>query len=225
MARIIVFDVNETLLDLAALDPFFATHFGDTGKRREWFGQMLQSAMVATITDNYHNFGELAIGALEMMAMRYGMALTEADRDVVRQGMRTLPAHADVRPNLERLRAAGLRLASLTNSTMAVAEAQLTNAGIRDLFTDVLSADTVQRLKPAREAYQMAADALGVPLAGYRLVAAHSWDVAGALRAGCAAAFISRPGQVLDPLALMPDISGATLTEVTDQILRIDTGA
>ncbi len=225
MARVIVFDVNETLLDLAALDPFFATRFGDAAVRREWFGQMLQSAMVATITDNYHNFGALAIGALEMIATRYGMALTEADRDVVRQGMRTLPAHADVRPNLERLRAAGLRLASLTNSTLAVAEAQLTNAGIRDLFVDVLSADTVQRLKPAREAYQMAADALGVPLAGYRLVAAHSWDVAGALRAGCAAAFISRPGQVLDPLALTPDIIGATLTEVTDQILRVDMGA
>ncbi len=225
MARVIVFDVNETLLDLAALDPFFATHFGDAAVRREWFGQMLQSAMVATITDNYHNFGALAIGALEMIATRYGVALTEADLDVVRQGMRTLPAHADVRPNLERLRAAGLRLASLTNSTLAVAEAQLTNAGIRDLFTDVLSADTVQRLKPAREAYQMAADALGVPLAGYRLVAAHSWDVAGALRAGCAAAFISRPGQVLDPLALTPDIIGATLTEVTDQILRVDMDA
>jgi hypothetical protein len=42
--RICVFDVNETLLDLTALDPPFEAAFGRSAVRREWFGQMLQSA-------------------------------------------------------------------------------------------------------------------------------------------------------------------------------------
>ena len=51
MKRVCVFDVNETLLDLAALDTLFERVFGDASVRRLWFNQMLQSAFVATITD------------------------------------------------------------------------------------------------------------------------------------------------------------------------------
>jgi len=38
------------------------------------------------------------------------------------------------------------------------------------------------------------------------LVAAHGWDVAGAIWAGCRAGFISRPGAQLFPLAPVPEI-------------------
>ena len=68
----------------------------------------------------------------------------------------------------------------------------------------------------------MAAERLGVPVEQVRLVAAHSWDVAGAMRAGCAAAFVERPGQVLDPLAPTPDVVGADLREVAAGIVGVD---
>ena len=222
MARVIVFDVNETLLDLRALDPIFARVLGDAGTRREWFNQMLQSALVATVTGTYSTFGEAGMAALEMVGARRGIALAEADRQAVRDGMRRLPPHAEVRASLEGLRDAGLRLAALTNSTAEVAEAQLSNAGLRDLFEHALSADSVRRLKPAPEPYRMAAERLGVPIGRVRLVAAHAWDVAGAMRAGCAAAFVARPGQVLDPLAPRPDVVGADLGEVAERILAVE---
>jgi 2-haloacid dehalogenase len=53
-------------------------------------------------------------------------------------------------------------------------------------------------------------------------VAAHAWDVAGALRAGAAAAFVARPGMVLDPLAPAPDVVGADLGEVADRLLEVE---
>jgi len=56
-----------------------------------------------------------------------------------------------------------------------------------------------------------------------RLVAAHAWDVAGATSAGCAAAFVARPGKVLDPLVEPPpDVVGADLAEVAERILTTD---
>jgi 2-haloacid dehalogenase len=70
----------------------------------------------------------------------------------------------------------------------------------------------------------MAAESLGVEVEGVRLVAAHAWDVAGALRAGCAAAFVARPGMVLDPLVEPPDVVGADLREVADRIIEVETG-
>lgn len=222
MSRVIVFDVNETLLDLAALDPRFEQAFGRPGVRREWFGQLLQSAFVSIVTDSYADFGTIGRSALDMVAQRHGIELSSEDRDAILSTMRTLPAHPEVRTSLERLREAGLRLAALTNSTEAVATAQLTNAGLAPLFERILSADAAQRLKPAREAYEAAAAELGVGIGDIRLVAAHAWDIGGALRAGAAAAFVARPGMVLDPLVPVPDVVGADLAEVAQRIIEIE---
>jgi 2-haloacid dehalogenase len=222
MDRVQVFDVNETLLDLAGLDPHFERVFGDAGMRRVWFTQMIQSALVVTVTGGYRPFGEIGMAALAMTAEQAGVELRDPDRDAIAAGMRRLPAHPEVPAALERLHGAGLRLAALTNSTEEVARAQLEHAGIIGRFEQVLSADTVRRLKPAREPYLLAAQRLGVPVGQVRLVAAHAWDVAGAARAGCATAFVARPGKVPDPLFQPPDATGADLAEVAERILGED---
>jgi 2-haloacid dehalogenase len=158
-----------------------------------------------------------------MTARRNGTELSADDRDAILGTMRQLPPHPEVPAALERLRDAGLRLAALTNSTEVVATAQLTNAGLAPLFERILSADSARRLKPAREAYETAARNLGVDVGGMPLVAAHAWDIAGALRAGAASAFVARPGMVLDPLVEAPDIVGSDLTEVADRIVEVET--
>ena len=117
---------------------------------------------------------------------------------------------------------AGFRLAALTNSTAQVEEAQLRHAGLADLFERALSADSAKRLKPAPEAYQAAARELGVTTADIRMVAAHVWDVQGALRAGCAAAFIERPGAVWNPLFEKPDVVAKDLAEVAERVIALD---
>jgi 2-haloacid dehalogenase len=218
--RVCVFDVNETLLDLAALDPLFERVFGDASVRRLWFNQMLQSAFVATMTDAYATFGEAASASLKMTEERWGVEVSEDDRQEILGGLRDLPPHPEVPDSLDRLRNAGFRLATLTNSTLEVAGAQIENAGLADRFEQILSADTVKRLKPAPAPYRMAARALEIPERGMRLVAAHAWDVAGALRAGCAAAFVAR--QPFDPLVERPDVVGADLAEVADGIIAAD---
>jgi 2-haloacid dehalogenase len=218
--RVCVFDVNETLLDLAALDPLFERVFGDASVRRLWFNQMLQSAFVGTMTDAYATFGEAAGAALEMTEERLGVDVSEDDRQEILGGLRNLPPHPEVPDSLDRLRNAGFRLATLTNSTQEVAEVQIENAGLADRFEQILSADTAKRLKPAPAPYRMAARALEIPERRMRLVAAHAWDVAGALRAGCAAAFVAR--QPFDPLVERPDVVGANLTEVADGIIAAE---
>jgi 2-haloacid dehalogenase len=220
--RVLVFDVNETLLDLAALDPHFARVFGDAAVRREWFGTMLQSALLLTITGPYFDFGSHFRAALALTAEKRGVTVAEADEKAILGEVRKLPAHPEVRDSLSRLHDAGFRIAALTNSTGQVEDAQLANAGIRDLFDEALTADDAKRLKPAPEAYAAAARKLGVPLERVRLIAAHAWDVAGAMRAGAAAAFVARPGALWNPLLEKPDVWGKDLREVADQIIARD---
>jgi hypothetical protein len=114
------------------------------------------------------------------------------------------------------------RIVALTNSPQKVAEAQLANAGIRDRFDAVISADSVRHLKPAPQPYLAVASAHQAAPAELRLVAAHSWDIAGALAAGCLAAFVSRPGMVLSPIGAQPDIAGPDIAAVVDQIVAAD---
>ncbi len=220
--RVIVFDVNETLLDLGALKPQFERVFGDGDVLNEWFRQMLQSALLTVVTGPYSDFGKVGRAALEMVAARRGVTLTDVDARAILGGMRNLPPYPDVLPAIRRLKQAGFRLAALTNSPLAIAEAQLTNSGIAPYLDKILSVDTVHRLKPAAEVYRHAADSFGVAPLEVRLVAAHSWDVAGAMRAGCKAAFVARPSMILDPLFEPPDIVGPDLGAVAGRIMAID---
>jgi 2-haloacid dehalogenase len=154
-----------------------------------------------------------------MTAERRGLQLSQDDQQRILGTLRQLPPHLDVIEGLSRLRDAGFRMAALSNSTAEVAEGQLQYAGLRGFFEQALSADLAKRLKPAREAYHMTAERLGVEPGNVRLVATHAWDVTGAIRAGCTAAFVNRPGMVLDPAGEKPDVVGGDLRDVADKII------
>jgi len=223
MTRVVqAFDVNETLIDLAALDPIFERLFGDAAVRREWFQDMLRLVFVGLATGELVSFPEAQPAALAMVAARRGVEVGPDDVEAVRDQMRRLPAHPDARPAIERLRAAGLPTAALTNSPLAVSEAQLANAGLRELFDQVISAEEAGRLKPAPDPYRLVASRFGVEPGDVRLIAAHEWDVIGALAAGCRAALIARPGVVAGPLGRQPDVVAADLEAAAEAILAAD---
>src|SRR5579872_162398 len=96
MARILVFDVNETLLDLRVLEPHFERVFGDKSMLREWFNQVILYAEAVTLADHYGNFGEIARAALEMTAAAEGVKLSSEDTQLIVGGIRNLPAHSEV---------------------------------------------------------------------------------------------------------------------------------
>ena len=222
MPRVIAFDVNETLLDLGALDEPFERAFGSAALRAQWFGQMLQLSFVGGLTGRYVDFPAAQHAALTMLAESTGTQLEPEAGERILDQMRHLPPHLDAAPALDRLRAAGLALAALTNSPLDVARDQLTYAGIADRFDAILSADQVQALKPRPEPYRLVARTFDASPGDVRLVAAHAWDISGALAAGCAAAFVRRPGKVMSPLGHQPDITGADLLEVAERIVAAD---
>jgi len=86
------------------------------------------------------------------------------------------------------------------------------------LFEQALSIDEQRRYKPHPATYHAACQRLGVAPAATLLVAAHGWDVAGALRAGLAAAFIARPSQAVYPLAEAPTYTAPALVALAQQL-------
>jgi 2-haloacid dehalogenase len=222
MATVLVLDVNETLLDLSALDPLFDDALGDASLRPQWFATMLQLAFVGGLTGHYVDFTTAQRAALQMTAARAGRTVSDEVVDHVVGAMRRLPPHRDVRPALIALRDEGFRLTALTNSVLDVARAQLSYARLDDIVKKIFSADEVGALKPAPQPYRMVADRLGVDTTDLCLVAAHPWDVSGALAAGCQGAFVARqPGMVPSPLGAQPTVIGADLIEVAQKLAAI----
>jgi 2-haloacid dehalogenase len=215
---VLAFDVNETLLDLSALDEPFAQLLGDASLRTAWFQQMLQLAFVGGLTGRYVDFTSAQRAALQMVGARAGIDIEDGACERILDHVQRLPPHPEVPDALARLRDAGHRQVALTNSPLAAARAQLANAGIIELFEQTLSADEVQQLKPGPRPYHLVADRTGVPIDQVMLVAAHAWDVSGALAAGARAAFVARPGMVLSPVGDQPEIVVDDLTGLADRL-------
>lgn len=135
--------------------------------------------------------------------------------------MLKLPPHPDVTNPLQLLKDAGLRLVTLTNSSQKSLDQQLRNAGLLEYFERNFSIDAIKRYKPAPDTYRMAAAELGVKTTDLRLVAAHSWDVQGAMQAGCAAAFVARRGKALFPLIQPPDVIANDIRVVAERIITL----
>ncbi len=219
MPHTIVFDVNETLLDLSVLDDPFQRVFADASARREWFGQLLQLALVVTLTDTYRDFRVLAGEALELVAGRRNITLDDEARSSILGMIVHLPPHPEVPAALDRLESKGFKLVALTNSPPATAEAQLTNAGLIGRFDRVMSVDPTRRFKPHPAPYEFAADELGVGPTRLWMVAAHDWDIAGAVRVGYKGAFVARPGQGYASGYPAPDLIGGDMAEVVEALI------
>lgn len=215
---VLLFDVNETLLDMSALDPLFDQAFTARAVRQQWFLTLQGLWMASTLTGEYQPFDVLAGAALDMTAARERCRLAASQRTTILERVKALPPHDDVAAALDRLRASGIPLAALTNGTMSGVKTQLRNAGLATYFDAVFSAEQVKKYKPAPEPYLFAASSLRVEPRMIFLVAAHAWDVAGAAAAGLSTVFVKRPGKVLNPAGTRPDIEVGDLGELARNI-------
>ncbi|MFU8865617.1 MAG: haloacid dehalogenase type II, partial [Rhodobacterales bacterium] len=218
---IIVFDVNETLLDLTALEPLFEHVFGDATKMREWFAQLILYSEALTLAELYTPFGELAASTLRMVGETSGIKVTDDDVDALKHQIGNMPAHPDVESALEDLRSAGFRLVTLTNSPPSPSPTSLERAGLAAFFERSFSVDQVGQFKPAPNTYRLVATELGVDLSDLCMVACHLWDTIGAQAAGCAGALIRRPGNaaMFTHGVPVPDIIVDDMKHLADQII------
>ncbi len=222
VSSVLVFDVNETLLDVRSLEPEFVEMFGSAGHLTEWFLRLLHASLVESVSGGEADFAALARAALEATAQAHGLPALAERSDLVIAKLRRLPVHPEVPDAIRSLREAGFVTATLTNSPSGLVREQLEAAGIDGLFEAILSVDEVGVFKPAPQPYLMAAARLGVPIERVRMIAAHDWDVAGALRARASAAFVARPGQPYSSVLPRPDIVGPDLREVGARIVETD---
>lgn len=192
--RVLVFDVNETLIDIDALQPHFERIFGDSSVLREWFGQLVMYSMTVTLAGRYADFFALGQGVVHMLAEIHQVDVNDGDLHALAEGMRTMPAHRDAAEGLSLLRDNGYRLVTLTNSPHSDGPTPLDHAGLTEFFERQFTVDDSRVFKPSTSLYTGVAHSLGVAPGDCMMVAAHAWDTIGAQSAGFSGALITRPG-------------------------------
>jgi 2-haloacid dehalogenase len=218
---VLVFDVNETLIDIEALAPLFEQIFGDGRLMREWFGQLVMYSMTTALSGCYVDFFTLGQGVLRMLGEIHGTRISDEDLDRIKQAMMTMPAHPDVADGLAELRDNGYRLVTLTNSPPNPdGPSPLESAGLGGYFERQFSVDGCRTFKPARDVYDHVCRELDVASGDCMMVAAHVWDTIGAQSAGFGGALITRPGNAPLPLDGLPQptLVAADLHQLAQQL-------
>jgi 2-haloacid dehalogenase len=215
----IVFDVNETLLDLETMEPTFERIFADKSAMRLWFANFIMYSAALTVAGCYVPFTDIGAAVMKMLADARGIRIGEADKRELTEKFSTMPPHPEVPSALRKLRKAGFRLFTLTDNLLEVQTRQLEHGGIVDLFERRFSADGVKHHKPSREAYAYVERELKARPSELCLIACHTWDTLGAVAAGWEAALIKRPGNDVLGVGPQPQFVGADLNDVADQLI------
>lgn len=218
---VIVFDVNETLLDLHSIQEWFDVRFAGEMTASHWFGELLRLSFVSAATDRYVPFTALAAHALSTSASANDVEATADDIETIASLMLTLSPHADSRPGIQGLVDAGFTVAALTNSPQDTASAQLQSAGLDDLLDPIMSVEMVERFKPHASVYRAAARRLNVETSDMVMVAAHDWDIAGAMAAGCKGVFIDRGGRAYSSAFARPSMVARDIRDAAEQLIRL----
>src|SRR6201991_2040969 len=217
---LIVFDVNETLLDLETMEPTFERVFGEKAAMRLWFANLILYSAALTVAGCYVPFTDIGSAVMKMLADTHGIKINEDDKKELTERFSTMPPHPEVPSALRKLCDAGFRLFTLTDNLLEVQTRQLEHGGIAGLFERRFSADGVKHHKPSRQAYAYVEKELGAKPSDFCLIACHTWDTLGAVAAGWEAALIKRPGNDLLGVGPQPSMVGNDLNDIADQLIR-----
>ncbi|MDI9893196.1 haloacid dehalogenase type II [Rhodococcus sp. IEGM 1381] len=210
--RVIIFDVNETLSDMSPL----SERFTDVGAPAElaslWFASVLRDGFALTAADAARPFADVASGLLAVMLPREALNREIGDAvEHIMGGFMGLDVHPDVADGIKALAALDIRLITLSNGAVGVAQKLLDGAGVLGQIEMLLSVEAAGAWKPAAQSYRYALDRCGVEPHEAMLVAVHPWDIDGAHRAGLSTAWINRTGTTYPQHFTAPDLEATSL--------------
>jgi 2-haloacid dehalogenase len=190
--RACVFDAYGTLFDVHAAVAALRPRLGAPAEALSqlWRAKQLEYTWLRSLMGRHADFWQVTGDALDYSLERTGV--DAALRAPLLQAYLTLQAYPEAADVLQRLRAAGRRLAILSNGAPAMLAAAVDNAGIGALLDAVLSVEEVGVYKPDPRVYRLAVERLAVPAEQIAFLSSNAWDVHGAAAFGLRPVWVNR---------------------------------
>ena len=223
MATTLAFDVYGTLIDTHGVVTRLRDLVGERAAAfsQTWRDKQLEYSFRRGLMQNYATFAVCTQQALDYACAHYKVELTVDQKAELLGSYRTLPAFADVKEGLLRLKDSGFRLYAFSNGEADALEELLRAAGIRDLFLGVVSVDDVKSFKPNPGVYSHFLRQSGAAGGSAWLISSNPFDVIGAVSAGMNSAWVQRsPDALFDTWGIEPTITVNSLTELSNRLPR-----
>lgn len=209
-----VFDAYGTLFDVhAAVRRHVAAVGADADRLSDlWRRKQLEYSWIRSLMGRYRDFWTLTEDALDY-AFAAVPSADPALRDALLDAYRTLDVYPEVYEVLTSLKAAGARLAILSNGTPKMLASAVCNARLDGVLDEVISVDSIGRYKTAPEVYDLVTTAFRVYPEAVSFQSSNRWDVAGATAYGFRTVWVNRTGQPdeyfdLPAAAVLPNLEG-----------------
>jgi 2-haloacid dehalogenase len=210
-----VFDAYGTLFDMSALLQSCRKKLGaQVDKLAElWRRKQEEYAWLRTLMGRHADFWHVTGESLDYAMRTLGM------NDVVlraklMEGHLAPSIFPDVRATLDSLKAAGHRLAVLSNHSPSMLTSAMYATGLNKILDAALSVESTGMFKPHPSVYQLVQDRFECPPESVAFITANSWDAAGASAFGFKTLWLNRKGETRDVLPNVPDIEVASLNDL-----------
>ena len=215
-----VFDAYGTLLDVDAAAREAAAEPGMEALKENWLPiakgwreRQLRYSWLCSMMGKYDDFWELTIRALDTTLEEHALASNDKVRARLLSLYSELSAYQEVPEVLANLKAAGHRLAVLSNASPSMLVKALDAAGISEWFDELLSVDVLKCYKPTPAVYQLIPDRFDCKPSDVTFFSSNSWDVSGAGAFGFKTIWVNRTGVAWDNLPGKPDIIVNSISE------------
>jgi 2-haloacid dehalogenase len=179
-----------------------------------WRSRQFEYSWLRTASGSYSDFMHVTSDALVFATNLLKLELTNDKRDRLLGAYLQLTPWPDAVPALQQLKAAGIRLAFLSNFTPDMLRGCIAASGLDGVFDHVLSTDQAKTYKPDPAAYRLGIDTFGLPREDILFVAFAGWDAAGARTFGYPTFWVNRLGLPVEELGVRPDATGTNLTDL-----------
>jgi len=209
--KAIAFDAYGTLFDLRSVTARCDRKFPGQGAALSqlWRAKQLEYTWLRSLTGRYEDFWAVTESALSFACNSLSLACPPETRRELMESYLHLEVFPDVRPMLAKL--SQYKLAILSNGSPKMLAAAEESAGVRGVFTAVISADEVKIYKPSPRVYGLISQRLGVSESTVGFVSSNFWDIAGAKTCGFWTCWANRSNLPEDRLAVRPDVTVNTL--------------
>ena len=221
----IVFDAYGTLFNVYGIAGRAEALFPGRGAALAelWRDKQIEYTRLRTLCSTYKPFWEVTQDALVFSCRKLGLDLSLDAHSALMGEYARLPAFPENLAVLHQLQGLDIKMAILSNANPDMLESAVEAAGMPQLFSHLLSADSVRKFKTAPEVYQLATDVFGQPAKNLLFVSSNCWDVCGAAWFGYTTFWVNRNDAPLEELGVTPTASGRSLNHLLEFVKKQST--
>ncbi len=210
----VIFDPNSVVTEVEKVFP---------GKgmdvTKAWRAKQFEYGFLRSITKNHEDFFKVTEDALFYTIASMKLEATKDQKRQLLNAYLSLKPWPDSIEGLKRLKASGVKIITIANFSKMMLKSNADNAGIADLFDELLSTEVNDTYKPDPEAYALGVQRLGLKKKEIVFAAFGGWDAYGAKSFGYPTYWVNRLNLPTENLGIRADETSNNFQGLLDFVL------